>query len=456
MSSPSKNIVEYFKSYIQHDLKRELASWLRLFRFYLPLTLLIFAVFVGIIVYLEPFATPKTYLAVGQEGGISPQMGRYFVSYFKDRNLSLELEKTRGLNSGLEQLKSENFKVNASFVTSGAASKEDYPNLVSLGSFVIAPLWLFYNGPTVDVDEPLLFFKDRKINIGSKNTITNKIFMNLSELTGQYDDNHQHLFTFEHLDAAEALREKRIDAMFIVDGFESPLIQSLLKDPDIKIMSFALADAYTKKYPFLKKVIVPKASLNIHTLRPEKDITLLASSINLLVEKNVEPAVQWAFLMAAKEFQFKSERFFSSDPMPSYVDKSFPLSSVAERYYDSGIPGIFDYVPLRYGSSIQHVWVFVLAGYLVFLPLIRRIARLRSEASQKLLWQHFLELRYLDDRSSAATDKESRQEILRNLNELELRVSRTWVSAKDLNNYYNLKRSVANAIRDVESKITAR
>ena len=244
--------------------------------------------------------------------------------------------------------------------------------------------------------------------------------------------------------------------MFIVDGFESPLIQSLLKDPDIKIMSFALADAYTKKYPFLKKVIVPKASLNIHTLRPEKDITLLASSINLLVEKNVEPAVQWAFLMAAKEFQFKSERFFSSDPMPSYVDKSFPLSSVAERYYDSGIPGIFDYVPLRYGSSIQHVWVFVLAGYLVFLPLIRRIARLRSEASQKLLWQHFLELRYLDDRSSAATDKESRQEILRNLNELELRVSRTWVSAKDLNNYYNLKRSVANAIRDVESKITAR
>ena len=153
MSSPSKNIVEYFKSYIQHDLKRELASWLRLFRFYLPLTLLIFAVFVGIIVYLEPFATPKTYLAVGQEGGISPQMGRYFVSYFKDRNLSLELEKTRGLNSGLEQLKSENFKVNASFVTSGAASKEDYPNLVSLGSFVIAPLWLFYNGPTVDVDE---------------------------------------------------------------------------------------------------------------------------------------------------------------------------------------------------------------------------------------------------------------------------------------------------------------
>ena len=253
MSSPSKNIVEYFKSYIQHDLKRELASWLRLFRFYLPLTLLIFAVFVGIIVYLEPFATPKTYLAVGQEGGISPQMGRYFVSYFKDRNLSLELEKTRGLNSGLEQLKSENFKVNASFVTSGAGSKEDYPNLVSLGSFVIAPLWLFYNGPTVDVDEPLLFFKDRKINIGSKNTITNKIFMNLSELNGEYDDNHQHLFTFEHLDAAEALREKRIDAMFIVDGFESPLIQSLLKDPDIKIMSFALADAYTKKYPFLKK-----------------------------------------------------------------------------------------------------------------------------------------------------------------------------------------------------------
>lgn len=447
------NILNYVKSYLQYDLKRELISWIKLFKFYLPLTLLILIVTFCGFIYIKPFSTQETYLAIGQDGSISSEMGKSFVNFFNKNGLSLNLENTVGLDNGLYQLNSDASQINASFVTSGAASREDFPNLVSLGSFEIAPLWLFYHGKTVITDDPFEYYKNKKISIGSKGTVTNKLFTTLLVLNEPDAVHQQNFMMLAHNYAAQALKQKKIDAMFIVDGFDSPIIQSLLKDPDIKLMNFQLADAYTKKLPFLKKVVVPKASIDINNIRPDKDISLLASSINLLVESNVHPSIQWGFLLAAKDFQLKSEHFFSSQTYPSYTDRTFPLSPVADRFYNSGVPAFFEYIPLWLGALIQNLWFIALAAFLIVFPLIKKIKSLRSDASQKLLWKHFWELRYLEDELLAATTKEKTQNVLQKLNELNANVSNTWVEAKDMRHYYNLKRCVAGGIEDAKKQL---
>jgi hypothetical protein len=45
--------------------------------------------------------------------------------------------------------------------------------------------------------------------------------------------------------------------MFLIDSIDSPLIQSLIADPEIHIFDFKLADAYTKRLPFLEKLVIP-------------------------------------------------------------------------------------------------------------------------------------------------------------------------------------------------------
>ena len=77
-----KTIFNYLKSYLQHDLKREISSWMKLFKFYLPLTILILIITFCGFIYIKPFSTQETYLAIGQDGSISSEMGKSFVTFF--------------------------------------------------------------------------------------------------------------------------------------------------------------------------------------------------------------------------------------------------------------------------------------------------------------------------------------------------------------------------------------
>ena len=342
-----KSISVFMRHYVRYDLKRELAAWLKIGQYYLPV-IIVAAIGIGsALFFIKPFPDKNTYLAMGQSGSLSDQTGREFAEYFKQRGLELKIQNLAGLETGLQQLDSDSSKINASFVTSGTATRGHHPNLVSLGSVQIAPLWLFYRGARIKTNDPFAFYKDKLISIGAEGTVTNKLFLRLMELNNPGTGVQKNFLQLTHADAAEQLRNGKIDAMFLVDGYNSTVVQSLLNDPNIRLMDFPLADAYVKKLPFLQKLLVPHASINIDQDRPQADITLLGSSVNLLVENNLHPAIQWAFLLAAKDANLKTDHFFSSSATyPKYQDKSFPLSDVADRFYTTGTPALFNYLPL--------------------------------------------------------------------------------------------------------------
>lgn len=447
--NPIRSIVDYLRKYTRYDFKREVLAWLRIGKYYFPvlIPLLIFAV-VGFIA-IKPFPTEQTNLAIGQQGSMSAQLGNDFTKYFKKNGLTLNIQNTTGLEAGLNQLHDPNSKINASFVTSGTSKQSDHTELMSLGSVQIAPLWFFYRGSTVVTDDPFEYYKDKKIAVGAEGTITNKLFNRMLELnTASTGDQINHL-KLPHAQAAQQLIDGEIEAMFIVDGYSSTVIQSLLKDPNIKLMTFPLADAYVRKLPFLQKVTVPRASLDIKQIRPIQDIVLLASSVNLLVDIDMHPAVQWAFLMAAQESNLKSVDFFNaSASYPKYQDKSFTLSEVANRYYTSGIPSLFTYVPIWFGALIDNVWAPLLALYLLALPMLNKLIGYRSFASQKLIWQHFWALRYLEDELKKCTTREKTDSVIARTIELRESLLSIWIEDVDLRHYFNLRRHIAVTLED--------
>ena len=448
------NLIEYIRGYCRYDLKRELSAWLHIALFFYPVLIGIIIFGLGAIFLLKPFPNEITYLAIGQQGSIADLIGREFVSYFQKQHLKLEIENTVGLEVGLQKLEDHGSRINASFLTAGTATSKDYPDLLSMGSVQIAPLWLFYRGKVVSVDDPFEFYRDRKIAVGMPGTVTNKLFNRLMEINNPGTGNRKNFLQLTHADAALKLKDGSIEAAFIVDGYHSPVIQSLLNDPAINLMNFPLADAYTRKLPFLEKIIVPKASVSISDIRPSRDITLLASSINLLIEKDVHPAIQWGLIMAAEESNFNSEHFFErSTIFPKYQDKSFPLSPVAQRYYKSGVPAIFNYLPLWFAALVENIWVILLALFLVIIPLISKVVGYRTLASQKLLWTHFWELRYLEDELAIAKNAQQIKCCLHNFERLSAEINSTWVKSSDMRHYYNLQRSLAGALEQAKIKL---
>ena len=274
------------------------------------------------------------------------------------------------------------------------------------------------------------------------------------ELTNPGTGNRPNFQKLTHIDAAKQLRDGKLDAIFIVNSYDSEIVQSLLNDPSIKLMSFPLADAYVRKLPFLQKVVVPKASINIDAIRPATDITLLASSVNLLVQKDVHPAIQWAFLLASEDFYLTKDHFFNNgQKYPNYKDKTFPLSPIANRFYTSGQPELFNYLPIWLAALLENMWFIILAVFLVMLPIIYKVTGLRSFISQKFLWEHFWLLRFLEDELKEATTKHSIETIVSRLESLDSEVSSTWVEDKDMRHYYNLSRCIGSTLSEAKKKL---
>lgn len=338
MKHEYENIVLNAKRYIRRYADREAFSWIRVVRYYALLMPFIVLGLVAIFLYIMPSTPKNAYLAVGQAGSSYSLLAQKFQNVFEEHGLKLQLIETGGLVGGLRDLNDPKSKVNASFLTAGSANADDFPNLVSLGSIQYTPMWIFYRGKTLDIDDPMEYFAYKKIGIGSEESVSNKIFHKVLELNHKPSTINKLSFSeLPHMETAKMLQAGKLDAVFIVDSYQAPVVQLLLNDPNIKIMDMKLADAYVKQFPFLEKLTIPKGALNIEHVIPRQEVTLLGTTTNLLIEKDTHPAIQWAFMLAASEVgRFTSDFFSKPGTFPKYIDLNFPLSPIAKRYYSRG------------------------------------------------------------------------------------------------------------------------
>lgn len=454
MRDRSSDIAGFIRRYVKYDLRREVFTWLKVATYYVPAALIVALLAVAILVYVEPFPRQVPVLATGQQGTLSSELGRAYADYFRSQGLPLETRSRAGLDAVEKDIRDPHSDITASFVISGAGTGKDFPGLVSLGNVAIAPAWLFYRGDTVQVDDPFQYYLDKPIAVGAPGTVSRKLFSTLMELNNPGTGDRTNFLKLPHPEAVAQLLAGKIDAVFIVDGYNSPLIQQVLRDPSIKLMNFPLVEAYVRRLPFLQRVTVPRGAVDIANVRPETEVALLASSVNLLVQQDTHPAVQWAFLLATRDFTLKSNSFFPvATTLPQYKDRNFPLSAIATQFYTSGVPGLFGYLPLWLAALLDNVWVVLLALLLLGLPLFKKVVGYRGFASQKLLWLHFWELRYLEDELIAARTTDQVACVIERLKLLDETTAGSWVQDDQMRHYFNLRRCIATAVQDSQKKM---
>ncbi len=446
-------VQQNYKRYLDKFFKKEFQSWLKVLRFYWLFVFLGSVAAIVFAIYINPFAPKTVFLATGQQGSSYTKISDEFQIFFKKNGIKLDLVPTSGLGEGLKGLDSVTSDISASFMTAGVVSGKEYPNLVSLGSVQYAPIWIFYRGDTVRTNDPFEYFSDKKINIGPSENVTNRIFKSLYRLNQQVNPSVNNFSELSFKEAAAQLISGQLDAVFIVDNYQSETIQRLLNAKDIKIMNFPLADAYLKKHPFLRKLVIPKGSINLDTVHPSEDITILSSTTTLLVEKDMHPAIQWAYLLSAKEFGSNASTFFAdAGYFPRNLDQSFPLSPIAKRFYEQGTPSIFSFLPIWMASLIENIWAYVLAFFVIILPAFGLLATTRMFAAEQLMNQMFINLRELDEAISEASNKEQIQDIINAIIRYESEVQANWLFGKNSRFYFNQKNALAGIKRDALAK----
>ncbi len=454
MSSKEPSYIDDCIDYFKRSFKKEVSSWIALLRYY-GLALLIFIILViGLIAYLNPISPNKAYLATGQMGSSYKVLAEKFDSYFERSKMDLVLVDSYSRGDGLEKLDQASSPVNASFLTTGSADSSQYPNLESLGSIQYSPIWLFYRGPEIDTDSPMDYFGTKKIAIGLPKTTTQNIFKKLLGDSKNHSIDRPNFYQLSHHDAAEQLLDGKLDAAIIVDGIRSPIVQKLLKSKDINLYSFNLSAAYEKQFPFLSKLIIPKGSLDIERVYPKKDIQLIAPSVILLIEKEMHPVMQWAFLLAAKEVAAESSHFFTKPGFfPAKLDDSFPLSPIAKRFYDHGVPSIFSYLPLSIASFIDRFWVLILSLLAVAFPLHKIYDSFRKIPTEENIGNWNRTLHDCDWVIKYSANQNQIEAAVDELIELEKTIANSFIEESLFGSSFGLRNSIARVKNDGIKKI---
>ncbi len=454
MKNYLETVTEDIGRYLRKYSRTEALAWINVVRYYGIILPIILVAIVVMVINSSPFPPKVAYLAVGQTGSSYVGMAKRFHDIFARDGIDLVLVDTEGLGEGLQKLNDDTSAVNASFYTAGSVDATNYPNLVSLGAIQFAPIWIFYRGDEVKTNDPFEYFTDKRFAVGLKGTVTNRLFNQLYQLNQKAAGKTPDFIELTHQEAAEQLIAGKLDAMFYVDNFQSPTVQRLLSDKNIKIMSFNLAEAYARKLPFIESLRIPMGSIDIESVSPPADVRIIASTTNLLIEKSMHPAIQWAFIKAAREINGDRALFFSNQGFfPRQMDVAFPLSPVAKRFYNQGMPQVFDYVPLWLGSIIDNVWVLVLGLIAIVYPLLKAIAGFRTYPSKKAMYDLFYDLRDIDERAIGAQTRDELEALEQKLKYYDALNVSTWLSPTEVRFYFTLKTQINNIRKDIRAKL---
>ncbi len=169
------------------------------------------------------------------------------------------------------------------------------------------------------------------------------------------DSNNSELSAMGGDAVSEALLAGRLDAVFLVASPAAPLIQQLLRSEGIYLMSFARADAYSRRDRFLTGITLPEGVVDLESNIPDRVVTLLATTANLIATRHLHPALTALLIHAAQEVHGEGDVLESPDQFPTPRLLAFPLSPEAERYYKYGPSFLQQYLPFWAATFVDRM-----------------------------------------------------------------------------------------------------
>lgn len=400
-----------------------------------------------LLIFTKPLPPRDVYLAVGQEGSKFELVGKEFVPYLADQGMTLHLVHTKGSAANIASLIDSKTPVNAALAVGGVANKGQDSQLESLGSIEYIPLWIFYRGKEIQGPGAYQFFSTKRVAIGNVGSASAAVLEKLLALTGITLHKQPNFLQIPDKEAIKKLLAGEIDAMCIMDSINAPNVQTLLGAKDLRILNFPYAPAYVKKLPFFNTVVLPMGGLDLKEARPDKDIKLLASSGVLLVDKSMHPAIQQAFLIAARETVKNDEHFFAPPEFfPAYIDYTVPQSPIARKFYEQGAPILADRLPLWVINYLDRVWLLVLGGVAIIYPLFRLFPSYRRLRSVMLIEEGYEKIQRIENQLLKSTGVYELETLIDQLNQLDTESINWSIASEEMNRLYTMK-SALNLVK---------
>jgi TRAP transporter TAXI family solute receptor len=346
-----------------------------------------------LVIVLEPAFQRRIVITTGADNGIYRGFADRYAPILKRDGITLDIRSSSGSVENYQRLTNPDSEYEVGFIQSGTISPKETDNLQTIAAVSYEPIWVFYRGDTLV--NRLAQLRGKRISVG----VPGSGLLNVSMVLLGYSGITGHNTTLLQMDAPnayKALESGQLDAAFFIGRPDAPIQKALLTS-DLKLMSFAQAEALVQKFPSLSKIVFPRGSTSIADDLPRTDVTLLAATALLVSKDTLHPALAYLLLDAAKTVHGGEDYFTPLGTFPNLNSGEFPISDESTRYFKSGRPFLQRYLPFWLASLIERRLLILLPFMALLIGLLQALPRLIEARIKRRLVVWYREIKALED-----------------------------------------------------------
>jgi NMT1-like family len=262
-----------------------------------------------------------------------------------------------------------------------------------LGPVNDQPFWIFYSA-NKQFDQ-LSQLKGKRIAIGPVGSATRYM---AEQVLGKGGVNSQTatFLPFAGSAADEALKNGQIDAVWIIGVPESTALQSLLRNPNVRPMSFPLREAFTRIFPDLARMTLPQGTIDIEQTIPSQDVQLIGTQAKILIRGDLHPEIVQLLLQTMKEVHGGADLFHRSGEYPNGSDSEYTVAPTAIDFYKNGPSFTQRHLPLWLSVHAQRAIAILVTGLAIGLPLLHFVPQGYNWMTRRRLFYWYGQLRALE------------------------------------------------------------
>ncbi len=348
------------------------------------------------LIYFFPAPLSTISMAVGFKGGSYGFIAEHYKEILARHHVKLELRNTAGGVEHFELLQDQKSGVSAAMVQGGFSDSEHSPGLLSLGRINYQIFCVFYGATEVLND--LTELKGKRIAVGPVGTAARVVAEKVLRISGISSENSA-LLPFTGQAAANALNDGKIDATILGLSSDAPILQTLLRDSRVRLMSVTDAEALTRFFPFLVRLILPRGAIDYEKKIPASDIVLFATTNAVLVRNDLHPALISLLAQALVETHNTPGLFQRTDEFPLLADPEFSIAPAALDFYKNGPSFLNKYLPFWVVPHVLRLLAALLAGGAIVYPLFSFAPKLYRWFLQDRMRKLYRRLRIVEDAS---------------------------------------------------------
>jgi TRAP transporter TAXI family solute receptor len=398
------------------------------------------AAMIFVINYFWQPAPPRSIvMATGAEGGAAHRAGERYRDVLAKRGITVELKTTNGSLENRAKLLDDESGVSAAFVQTGSGTMDDAVWLSAIAGVYPEPLWIFYRNDPKKTITQVSELTGKKIAIGSRGSGTRRVSVELFAAYG-IDIEKQPHSELNGIPAATALLKREVDAVAVVTGEDSAQVQSLLREPDIRLLGFPQSAALSRHFPHLSTVKLAPGMIDLAKNLPEEEVPLINAVSQLLVRNDLHPALIRILAEAAKEIHHGSGWFHKAGDFPTTRGTDVPIHADADRYFTSGVSFLQRHLPFWVSVWVERALILLVPLLAIGIPAARLLPAIYNWRMRERVYRWYAEVRHLD--TEAMTTKPASTEaenILNRLNKIEARADNVRVPLAFARELYDLK-----------------